>query len=49
MKIKRGRCVAGARGDGAKARPLKPGFGKKCLGGGKDMVALGGVLGLAGR
>ena len=49
MEVKRGGCVAGARRDGAKARTLKPCFGKKRLGGSKDMIALGGVLGWSGH
>jgi hypothetical protein len=49
MEIKRGGRIASARRDGAKAGAFKPCFGEKRLGGGKDMVALGGVFVRAGH
>ncbi len=49
MKIKRGRRIAGARGNSAQAGAFQPRFGEKCFGGGKDMVSLGGVLVWAGH
>ena len=49
MEIKRGGRIASPRGNGAQAGALQPRFGEKRLGGGKDMVSLGGVLVGAGH